>query len=57
MELTVMATSMALSIGLGLLGAHLMMSMVFSLMTRSVVRVARNHPAGVDASHLRPRPR
>jgi hypothetical protein len=39
MELTVMATSVAFSIGLGIAGTHLMMSMVFSLMTRSVARV------------------
>ena len=34
-----MATSVAVSIGLGIAGTHLMMSMVFSLMTRSVARV------------------
>jgi hypothetical protein len=39
MELTAMAAGIAFSIGLGLAGTHLMMSMVFSFMTRSVVRV------------------
>jgi hypothetical protein len=56
MELTVIATSVAVSIGLGLLGAHLMMSMVFSLMANSVARIERNHPAGSSAdTHRRPR--
>ena len=49
MELTVMATSMALSIGLGILGTNLMMSMVFSLMTHSVAERREKRTADMNA--------
>ncbi len=38
MELTVIATTLALSMGLGLAAAHTMLSMVFFFMARSMVQ-------------------
>jgi hypothetical protein len=39
MELTVMATGLVVSVGVGVVSARMMMSIVFACMARSVVRV------------------
>jgi hypothetical protein len=44
MELTVIATTLAVSIGLGLAAAHTMLSIVFLLMARWMVQCDMDQP-------------
>ena len=54
MELTVTASALMLSIGLGLAGTYGMMSMMLSLMTRSLVRVEERPGTARHFSDVRP---
>jgi hypothetical protein len=50
MELIVIATTLALSMGLGLAGALGMLSIVFSFMSRSLVQSEVRHGMGSNAA-------
>ena len=52
MELTVLATTLALSIGLGLAGARAMLSIVFFWMAQSAVRTDAVHAMRQPAADI-----